>query len=203
MMGVKELKHLYSQRKEQIKQRLEDFREVGKKTDEELFKELCFCLLTPQSKARTSDQAIKRMRKCGVMQEGSVERVRACMTGVRFKNVKAKRIVKARKLKSSLKELPEDPHQAREWLVKNVKGLGYKEASHFLRNIGYRGLAILDRHILKNLEALGVIEEPKTLTKKRYLEIEEKMKEFSENIGIPLDELDLLLWSKETGEIFK
>lgn len=76
--------------------------------------------------------------------------------------------------------------------------------SHFLRNIGKRDLAILDRHILKNLKNLKAIDElPKALTKKKYLEIEGKFKAFSNKIKIPIDELDLLFWSQETGEIFK
>jgi N-glycosylase/DNA lyase len=94
----------------------------------------------------------------------------------------------------------------REWLVKNVKGIGMKEAGHFIRNMGLSNnqLAILDVHILKNLKEFGIIEKiPKSLTKKEYLKIEDRMREFSKKIGIPLDELDLLLWSKETGFIFK
>src|SRR5262249_57668571 len=34
---------------------------------------------------------------------------------------------------------------------RNVRGIGYKEASHFLRNIAYRGYAILDKHLLSRL----------------------------------------------------
>ena len=65
-------------------------------------------------------------------------------------------------------------------------------------------LAILDRHILKNLKLLGVIHEvPKSLTRSRYLEIETKMANFADEIGIPLDHLDLLLWYNETGEVLK
>jgi N-glycosylase/DNA lyase len=98
-----------------------------------------------------------------------------------------------------------DARDARDWLVQKVKGVGYKEASHFLRNIGYEEeFAILDRHILKNLKLLGVIEKiPNSLSKKRYLEIEKRMKEFAERIEIPMADLDLLLWYKETGMIFK
>ncbi|KKP28400.1 MAG: putative N-glycosylase/DNA lyase [Parcubacteria group bacterium GW2011_GWA2_31_28] len=92
----------------------------------------------------------------------------------------------------------------REFLVKNIKGLGYKEASHFLRNIGYKNLAILDRHILKNLQKFKVINKvPKHLNKKNYLSIEEKFYKFSKKIDIPMDELDLLFWSMETGKVFK
>jgi N-glycosylase/DNA lyase len=88
--------------------------------------------------------------------------------------------------------------------VENVKGLGYKESSHFLRNIGYRNLAILDRHILKNLEKFGAIRTiPKSLTRKQYLKLEKQFHRFADAVGIPLDELDLLFWSLETGEILK
>jgi N-glycosylase/DNA lyase len=95
--------------------------------------------------------------------------------------------------------------ELRSWLVKNVKGYGLKEASHFLRNVGMgQDIAILDRHILKNLVALGVIENvPKNMTAKTYLEIEDKMRSFCNKVRIPMSHLDLLLWSEETGEIFK
>lgn len=93
----------------------------------------------------------------------------------------------------------------REALADGIRGLGMKEASHFLRNIGLGGeLAILDRHILRNLAEYQVIDEvPKVLSRKTYLGIEEKMRRFSRSIGIPMDELDLLLWAKETGIVFK
>ena len=97
-----------------------------------------------------------------------------------------------------------DPKELREFLVKNVKGYGYKESAHFLRNVGYKNLAILDRHILRNLLRYNVIDEiPKSLTPKKYFEIENKFLEFSNKLNIPMDHLDLLFWSKETGEIFK
>ena len=106
------------------------------------------------------------------------------------------------KSKISIFDIPEN---ARYWLVKNVKGIGYKEASHFLRNIGYtEKLAILDRHIMKNLKFFGIISNiPDSFSKSKYIQIEEKMKKFAEEINIPISHLDLLLWYKETGEIFK
>jgi len=94
--------------------------------------------------------------------------------------------------------------QAREWLVKNVKGIGYKEASHFLRNVGFDNLAILDRHVLSVLHEYGLIDEvPRSLTCGRYLEIEEKLVELSEKLGLTLGELDLYLWYLKTGEVLK
>jgi len=100
---------------------------------------------------------------------------------------------------------PNDGYQAREWLVRNGKGIGYKEAGHFFRNIGFdQDLAILDRHILENLKKLGVIDTvPDSLTKRQYLTIEVKMKKFSDAIRIPMSHLDFVLWYKETGEMLK
>src|SRR5207249_12322603 len=94
---------------------------------------------------------------------------------------------------------------ARDWLAREIDGLGLKEASHFLRNTG-RGedFAILDRHILRNLIRHGVVRRlPQTLTARRYLDIEARTQQFSHEIGIPMSALDLLFWSRETGEIFK
>ena len=94
----------------------------------------------------------------------------------------------------------------REWLVENIKGYGYKEASHFLRNVGLGSdIAILDRHILKNLKRYGVIDKipPSLGNRKIYMDIEEKMKHFSKKIKVPLEELDLLFWAQETGFVFK
>ena len=126
---------------------------------------------------------------------------------IRFHKTKAKRLCAVRDqfpLISQHLSNGSPSTELREWLVNNVKGLGWKEASHFLRNIGHRNLAILDRHILKNLIRVGVIQRlPKTLTARRYLAIEKKFLKFSQQIGISMDELDLLFWSMETGKILK
>lgn len=98
------------------------------------------------------------------------------------------------------------PIERRDWLASDprIKGLGYKEASHFLRNIGFKGYAILDKHVLRCLFDLGIIEQPKPpTTRKRYLEVESKLKAFAHAIGIDFDELDLVLWSMKTGEVLK
>ena len=195
----------YRARKQNIQNRLADFRNIPK-TPESLFAELVFCLLTPQSKAVECDKAVKRLLASNALLEGTEAQVNPHVRPIRFHNQKTKSIVEARKHATKLPALLSmPPLEAREWLVSNVRGLGYKEASHFLRNVG-RGeeLAILDRHVLKNLAKHGAIEEiPKTLTKKRYMEIEQKMKEFSQKVSIPLAHLDLLFWSEEAGRIFK
>jgi N-glycosylase/DNA lyase len=94
--------------------------------------------------------------------------------------------------------------ELRRLLVARVRGLGWKEASHFLRNIGYRNLAILDRHILRNLvRHRAILSMPGTLTPARYLMIESRFARLAAAAGITMDELDLLFWKRETGFILK
>ncbi|MHB8119223.1 MAG: N-glycosylase/DNA lyase [Methanothrix sp.] len=210
-LTVEELMQLYNPIKPQIETRLMDFKRVWETaSDEDLFRELVFCLLTPQSKAKTCWKAVQRLdQKC--MITGAVPaQISQELVGVRFHQRKGEYIClvrnmfSSRSLRATLAEFA-GPTDAREWLVENVKGLGYKEASHFLRNIGLgEDLAILDRHILKNLVLLGVIKEvPTSPTKRIYLEIERKMIAFSKEAKIPMGHLDLLLWYKEAGEVFK
>ncbi|MBN1756288.1 N-glycosylase/DNA lyase [bacterium] len=209
-----EIQNLYNPIKESITERLREFEIVGKTgTEEELFAELAFCLLTPQSKALYCWEAVECMADKKLWGCRNPEMLAAELNKVRFKNTKARRILEARErfgpdAKMTIRGILNsfrNPFRVREWLVNNIAGLGYKEASHFLRNIGYgKNLAILDRHILKNLAALDVISEvPKALTLKKYLEIEHKMKLFAKQIKIPLDHLDLILWYKEAGCLFK
>ena len=99
-----------------------------------------------------------------------------------------------------------DPVERRDWLAreKRIKGLGYKESSHFLRNIGLLGHAILDKHVMSCLMDLKVVETAKPpATRARYLETEERLRSFAREIKIDFDELDLVLWSMKTGEVLK
>lgn len=208
------LQSLYRKKRHDIISRLTEFDAYDADNgDEAIFGELAFCLLTPQTKAHHCWEAIRSLRESELLLTGDEEDVRKCLKRVRFHNKKAAYLVGARSLftrdgAGSFKEkLRGFPHEraCREWLVENVKGMGYKEASHFLRNIGMgETLAILDRHILRNLLRLRVIREiPETVSGKKYLEIERDMSRFAKKIGIPLSHLDLLFWYKETGEIFK
>jgi len=211
----KTIKNLHLAEKDKIESRLSEFVEIFKKgSDTDIFHELVFCLLTPQSKAKSCWNAVQTLVSNNKTLSHDAESIaKDLKSKVRFHNNKAKYVVYARNLflkngkidiKSKIKSFG-SISDLREWLVKNIKGMGYKEAGHFLRNIGFgKKIAILDRHILKNLKLLGVIKEiPKTLTPKVYCEIENKMEKFAQKIGIPMDHLDLLFWRKEAGEYFK
>ncbi len=207
---MEEIKRIYFSIQEKIRSRLDKFDRLREKgSDEDIFAELVFCILTPQSKAQRCWKAVEILLNKNLLLEGNKNQISKELNGARFRYKKAVYIVGARKLfstgiKSKMNEF-NDVYSAREWLVQNVKGIGYKEASHFLRNIGFgEELAILDRHILKNLKFFGAIEEiPRSLPRKKYFEIEKKMKKLAEKVKIPMSHLDLVLWYKETGEVFK
>lgn len=210
-----EIEKIYKEKQKDIEKRLREFKEIWEKgSNEDIHTELSFCILTPQSKAVNAWKAITTLRENGLLFNGSAEDIVKYLNIVRFKNNKAKYLVALREQMQNEKgeiitkdffNSITDVKEKREWIVKNIKGMAYKEAGHFLRNVGFgKEIAILDRHILKNLVKLEVIEDvPKSLTPKLYLEIEEKMKAYCKFISIPMDSLDLLLWYKEAGEIFK
>lgn len=210
-----EIEKIYKEKQKEIEKRLKEFKEIWERgSNEDIHAELSFCILTPQSKAVNAWKAITTLRENGLLFNGSAEDIVEYLNIVRFKNNKAKYLVALREQMQNEKgeiitkdffNSITDVKEKREWIVKNIKGMAYKEAGHFLRNVGFgKEIAILDRHILKNLVKLEVIEDvPKSLTPKLYLEIEEKMKAYCKFISIPIDSLDLLLWYKEAGEIFK
>lgn len=209
-----QIRAVYQKIREKVLSRIEDFRNVWREGQEEdIFAELVFCILTPSSRARSAWSALEALKHNNLILYGAFEQVSPYLNTVRFKNKKALFIIRARKLflvndrisiREKILQFP-SVYDKRDWLVSNVDGIGYKEASHFLRNIGFTDeITILDRHILKNLSLYGVIEEvPGSLSKKRYLDIEKSMIRFSEMLNIPVSHLDFILWFKETGDVFK
>ena len=209
---IRDLISEYNKKKRSIKRRLKEFKSVWSGSDKRVFSELCFCICTPQSKAVYCDKAVSDLEKSGILFRGDLRQIKAGLIAVRFPNNKARYIIKARELfdaggdirikdKIDVDNIP----KTRKWLAQYVAGIGFKEASHFLRNIGFgNDVAILDVHILRNLKRYGVIKKiPLSLTKKSYFNIENKMRAFSQRIKVPLEELDLLFWSIQTGFIFK
>ena len=189
-----------------VEKRISEFKKLRKGTSREIFKELCFCILCANYSAERSIKIQKEIDDGFLTLPSSqlVEKLKEM--GHRFPKTRASYIISARKHSDSIKSIVEsykDPKELREWLIKNIRGIGLKEASHFLRNIGYTELAILDFHILDLLARHGIIKKPKTLTKSRYLRIEDKLREISKRVGLNMAELDLYLWYIETGKILK
>ena len=211
---INEIHSIYKEKKSEIVARISDFKRKWIEADESLiFHELLFCLLTPQAKAKNAWNAVERLIESGDLYKGDKKIISTYLNTVRFKNNKASYILEARnkflyngnpKIIDKISENIE-LFEKRKWLVKNIKGFGFKEASHFLRNIGFvEEITILDRHIIRNLKLLDIIKDiPNSISELKYYEIEKKMLIFSENIQIPAEHLDLLFWYKENGEIFK
>jgi N-glycosylase/DNA lyase len=201
-----DLYRLYLKRKREIHKRLRDFSSVR---PEDYFYELVYCLLTPQSSAANALRVVDKLTLKDFLNRNidpePMLAGRECY--IRFHKTKSKNLLTLKKEYPEIEKILMSGHsgmEMRQCLVKNVMGMGWKEASHFLRNIGRRDLAILDRHILRCLLRFGVIQKmPKTLTTKKYLQIEKKFRNFSDKCGIPMDELDLLFWSMGTGKILK
>ncbi|MBM4168728.1 MAG: DNA lyase [Ignavibacteria bacterium] len=205
--ALDELRAQYLLKRNDIRNRLDEFERVP---ESEYFYELIYCLLTPQSSAEHAGKVVEALRRDRFRERGFDPEpyLRNRSHYVRFHRVKSKRLRAARKRSLDTSFLRSDDIAAfrkREFLVREFTGLGFKEATHFLRNIGRsENLAILDRHILHSLETIAVIDvTPPTLPKKRYLEIEAVFQEFAERIEIPMTHLDLLFWSMQTGQILK
>ena len=185
--------------------RIKEFKEIDKKSSDEIFQELCFCILTANFNA---EKCIKIQKEIGngflTLSEKDLAKKLAEL-GHRFPNSRANYISESMKYIESLKEIIHSStiEELREWIVKNMKGLGYKEASHFLRNIGFDDYAIIDFHIVDILARHNLIKRPNVLTKKRYLEIEQVLKKIAGKLDLSLAELDLYLWYIETGKILK
>lgn len=211
---LKNLQKEYNSIRSNIEKRLLEFGKIWKEgTGEDIFYELMFCLMTPQSRAELCWASVLKVRERNILKVKKSEEILDDMNGVRFKFKKSGYILEARDRffvngNFNIKEIISgysDVSKLRDWLVSEIKGIGLKEAGHFLRNIGFgKKIAILDRHIMKNLKKHSVIDDyPASLSRGKYFEIEKRMLEFSENIEIPPDHLDLLFWFREAGKIFK
>lgn len=208
--NIHTLHQLHYQLEFQITLRINSFRSVWEATHTEyLLLELLFCLLTPLSNAHLCWEKVLELFNSGKLYGGTVDEISAIIHPVRFKNNKAKNIKKAINLfgDSSLKNILQgnDIYTIRDKLVITIDGFGYKEASHFLRNIGIGlELAILDRHILRCLQDFHVIDTiPDALTPQRYKKIECAMQDFCKRIRIPISHLDFIFWYVKKGTLFK
>lgn len=212
---IDELKKSYLEKQAAIRGRLAEFEAILLEGDDErLFEELVYCIFTAGASARMGLNSIERVRP-HLLKAGHRRLTHLLIGAHRYPNARSGYVVHTRnflkrdcglRLRQRLESFGDDMEARRDYFAKNpgVKGVGYKEASHYLRNIGYCGYAILDKHILRTLNELDVIQSPDPpTTKKKYLAVEDRMRKFAEDIKINFDELDLLLWSNKTGAILK
>lgn len=177
--------------------------------DDKILEELVYCLCTPQTKALSALNAVEKLFGDRVLWGGEVYMIESVLrsSGVRFHRTKARHIVEALKVFDDVLAVVRSGRshaEIRRFLVNDVLGMGMKEASHFLRNIGFDGLAILDRHILRYMAANGIINKIEyPYSYGRYLDYERKFVNHAEKIGLTPAELDLLIWASATGRVVK
>jgi N-glycosylase/DNA lyase len=203
-------------RRKEIRKRLGEFDEVWRKgSDARLWEELVYCIFTAGASARMGLDSVDAVRS--LLLDGEAKAMTKALKKAgahRFPVARPQYIVITRDyfraqfgmaLRKRLREFS-DPFERRDWLAqeKQVKGLGYKESSHFLRNVGVKGHAILDKHVMRCLAEVGVVDSAKPpQTRRKYLEVEQELIRFAKDIRVDFDELDLVLWSMKTGEILK
>jgi N-glycosylase/DNA lyase len=187
-----------------VKKRIAEFLKMREKGNRDWFLELCFCILTANSSARMGIKAQNEIGDGFITLPFDELSKKLRELGHRFYRKRAEFIIEARKF-LNIKEIVTSmkPFEARMWLKDSIKGIGMKEASHFMRNVGFLDFAILDRHILNVLNDYGIADRPKTLTLKKYFEIEGKLLEVAKAVGMRVGELDLYLWYMKTGEVLK
>lgn len=221
-----EILNIKEQVKPYVDKRISEFKELGQKGkttfdfrpfadyvyEADIFSELCFCILTANSSVLTG---IKLQKAIGIegFKNMSLEEIEKAISSIghRFVRQRAERIVKARENFDKVMELlknSKDAKEIRELLSDTcsnykVEGFGLKEASHFLRNIGYENIAIVDRHVFRYLKEKGLIPDYKTITRKIYLEAEKRLEEMCEKLGMTQAELDLYVFYYKTGKVLK
>jgi N-glycosylase/DNA lyase len=193
-----------------VEGRMREFQEANLADSARWFEELTYCLLTAYSSASMGQRCVDALCTGDTLTKGSLEEVSVCLRaqGHRFADRRAEYIFLARGHAPHLKQIIEsqpDSKVAREWLVENVKGLGMKEASHYLRNVGYLDLAIIDRHILAHIREHGLADTDarKGITMRKYLEYERTLEKVAAKLGMPPGKMDLYLWYKKTGAVLK
>lgn len=211
---IENIVRTHAARRSEIQKRLAEFEAIGTHgTDANLFEEMVYCFFTGGCSARMGLNSLEAVKP--ILLTGDHAEIMNALVGVhRYPNARARYVIHSR---DSLREhyglrLRKKLHsfdcrlERRDWLVrdKGIKGLGYKEASHYLRNIGFKGYSILDKHVLNCLAELKIIDDPKPPnTRSQYLMVEDKFKKLAEMTRIDFDELDLVLWSMKTGVILK
>lgn len=181
----------------QNRRQIRNFLESTKnKNDGFLLQEMFFCMLTSQTKAANCRASVDRLKGCRDLFEANMEEIRNSLAGVRFADRKAQYLFKARQKLPRIKEnLSLSPFEQREWLVDNVKGMGMKLASHYLRNIGVFGLAILDVHVQRFMQENWKFRgEVGKLNKKQYLQNEKEFFRLAKELKMRPEELDIAIW---------
>ncbi|MFP4567767.1 MAG: hypothetical protein ACLFN8_02380 [Candidatus Woesearchaeota archaeon] len=202
------LKH-YKHIEYEAQAKLKEFEHISKASEKKLFEEMAFCVFAANSSAEMGLLATKLLRPildCGTLDDYK----QAVYKKVRFYNKRTEYLfynkLKLKEMNLTLKEIINIPnkYEKRSIIKNNFKGFGLKEASHFLRNTGTKGLCIIDKHVMTVIKDLKVIDKDTQIKRDEdYYAIEQKIITFAKDHKLNLDILDLAAWSYMTGKIIK
>lgn len=198
------------------------YKATGRWCEYDLRKELIGCILGSQVRHEMAVAAMENMEYAGLLDdsywvdfenEGFEFRVQKVLAGqikglprsgsYRFPKARSKQLAQVRNVlaRVPLDARLEDGKAAkhlRKNLVADIPGLGPKQASMYLRNIGKSyDLAILDTHVLRfmDMQALLPIEQARISTVKGYERAEGIAVDYAETLGYPAGYLDWAIWA--------
>lgn len=182
-------------------------------SEDDLWRELVFCILGSRVRFETVHAAVERMdgmcllsrpRRNTQFDQYEEDTMTALSIGYPFYRVRANQIRRAAEhlynSRGSIGELlnsASDARSARHLLTSEVVGLGPKQASLFLRNIGYaKCIAVLDVHVLTYLSWVGLVESSlkSVPTLGKYEALEESFIQHAYSLGFSPDQFDLAVW---------
>ena len=199
-------------------------KEWKQRSEEDLWEELVLCILSSNLNYETAASAFVHLQKNRfldyqyLLKDDSFQDIAnelcksiflpkkkdGSLRKYRFPNVRANNIVKAARVIyhenrgiNYLLNSFNSEYEAREFFSRQIPGIGFKEASHFLRNIKYSSsLAIIDTHIINFLEERDIPNNfvGKSLNVQKYLLYEKIMKEISSYYDYKLPIFDLAIW---------
>lgn len=188
-------------------------------TEDDLWRELVACILGSRVRFEVAHSAIERMdeqqlfsesRRSSRFQQYEWDVMKALSQGngrsrYPFSQRRASQIRSAAERfyghSCTLHSFLENSHgtrDARRRLALEVSGLGPKQASLFLRNVGYaRNIAVLDTHVLTYMSWVGLTEAPpirSVSTVRKYEVLEDAFIEHAYSFGYAPDCFDLAVW---------
>ncbi len=187
-------------------------------SEETLWEELVCCILSSQVPYENARATTKSLKKYGLLTSDPINNfeqqvrdvlhapITVCGRSIhyRFPNIRANQIARARKeifrTRKALSHLVYDSESAealREQLAREIPGMGLKQASMFLRNVGVSyDLAILDTHVFKYMYALNIVDPYSDHVARgpNYLGTELRLRRYADIIGYPVGCLDWAIW---------
>ena len=182
-------------------------------TEEGLWRELVACILGSRVRFESACRALERMdqqrlfsaaRRGTRFDEYEIDIRGVLSNGYRFYRIRAQQVRCAAEsiygCDQTIRGILEETNgvrQARRRLSHRIPGIGPKQASLFLRNIGYsEWVAIFDVHVLSYMCWAGLTDtELKSVsTVEQYEKLEEAFVERAQMYGFPISDFDVAVW---------